>query len=98
MVPAIVDGARLLPTVNDLHGLPAVSAQMLQGQQLLVLEQAQLTTATNKETVLRDTIPILIRTAKNTITQTMPPNTRVVLPRTFLPNHTKGTSLRREEN
>jgi len=101
MAPVTVDGAQPLQTVNDLRGLPAVSAQMLEElrlQRLLVLEQAQPTTATNEETVPKYTIPTLIKTAKNTITQTMPPNTRVVLPQTFLPNHTRGMNLPREEN
>jgi hypothetical protein len=101
MAPVIVDGVQPLQTVNDLRGLPVVSAQMLeelQLQRLLVLEQAQPTTATNEETVPEDTMATLIRTAKNTIIQTMPPNTRVVLPRIFLPNHTRDTNLEREEN
>jgi hypothetical protein len=101
MAPVTVDGVQPLQTVNDLRGLPAVSARMLeelQLQRLSVLEQAQPTTATNEETVPEDTMATLIRTAKNTIIQTMPPNTRVVLPRIFLPNHTRDTNLGREEN
>jgi hypothetical protein len=101
MAPVTVDGVQPLQTVNDLRGLPAVSARMLEEllqQGLLVLEQGQPTTATNEETVPEDTIPTLIRAAKNTIIQTMPPNIRVVLPLIFLPNHTRDTNLAREEN
>jgi len=98
--PATADGARPHQTASDLCGLPAVSARIpeLRPLQLrLVLEQGLPTTATNEETVPEDMIPILVRTAKNTITQTKP---RIMAdrPPIFLPNRTRGMNRQREES